>query len=213
MERADAEYRLEVEVLQAGRGEAAPAENVASPTPLHCEHPNVKLVPRGVQNLGEIGILAVRDQILRPTLGRKGDSYLPFLVSLFFFIWLMNLMELIPVFQFPAMSRIGFVWPLVGMVYLLYLYLGVRTKGPFGYLKAMIPGDVPAFILVILIPVELIRFFVFQPFTLGVRLFGNMFAGHLLLLIFTLATWYLASLSIGLLYAAGSAVLVIFVTC
>jgi len=68
-----------------------------------------KLVPRGAQNLAEIGILAVRDQILRPSLGRKGDSYLPFLVSLFFYIWLMNLMELIPVFQFPAMSRIGFV--------------------------------------------------------------------------------------------------------
>ena len=57
-----------------------------------------KLVPRGVQNLGEMAILAVRDQILRPSLGRKGDSYLPFLVSLFFFIYIINLMELIPVF-------------------------------------------------------------------------------------------------------------------
>ena len=45
-----------------------------------------KLVPRGVQNLGELAILAVRDQILRPALGRKGDAYLPLLVSLFFFI-------------------------------------------------------------------------------------------------------------------------------
>ena len=61
-----------------------------------------KLVPRGMQNLGEMAILAVRDQILRPSLGRKGDSYLPFLVSLFFFIFVMNLMELIPVLQFPV---------------------------------------------------------------------------------------------------------------
>src|ERR1019366_9832063 len=100
-----------------------------------------QLIPRGVQNLGEIAILAVRDQILRPSLGRGGDTYLPFLVSLFFYIWLMNLMELIPVFQFPAMSRIGFVWPLVAMVYLLYLYMGFKHQG-IRYVKNMIPWDV-----------------------------------------------------------------------
>ena len=169
-----------------------------------------QLIPRGVQNIGEIAILQVRDQILRPSLGRRGDTYLPFLVSLFFYIWLMNLMELIPVLQFPAMSRIGFVWPLVAFVYLLYLYLGFKHQG-IRYVKNMIPWDVPKPVLIILIPIELARFFIVQPFTLGVRLFANMFAGHLLLLIFTLATWYLASLSIGLLFAAGSFVMVFFV--
>ncbi len=170
-----------------------------------------KLVPRGIQNIGEIAILAVRDQILRPSLGKKGDSYLPFLTALFFYIFLMNLMELIPLFQFPAMSRIGFVWPLVFMVYFLYLYLGFKHQGFPGYIKNMIPWEVPKFVLIILIPIELLRFFVIQPFTLGVRLFANMFAGHLLLLIFILATWYMASFSIGLLFAAGSAFMVFFV--
>jgi F-type H+-transporting ATPase subunit a len=169
-----------------------------------------QLIPRGVQNVGEIAILAVRDQILRPSLGKRGDTYLPFLVSLFFYIWFMNLMELIPVFQFPAMSRIGFVWPLVAFVYLLYLYLGFKHQG-IRYVWNMIPWDVPWPVLIILIPIELARFFIVQPFTLGVRLFANMFAGHLLLLIFTLATWYLASLSIGLLFAAGSFAMVFFV--
>ena len=169
-----------------------------------------QLVPRGVQNVGEIAILAVRDQILRPSLGKRGDVYLPFLVSLFFYIWLMNLMELIPVLQFPAMSRIGFVWPLVAFVYLLYMYLGFKHQG-IRYVKNMIPWDVPKPVLIILIPIELARFFIVQPFTLGVRLFANMFAGHLLLLIFTLASWYLASLSIGLLFAAGSFFMVFFV--
>ena len=171
-----------------------------------------QLIPRGVQNIGEIAILQVRDQILRPSLGRRGDTYLPFLVSLFFYIWLMNLMELIPVLQFPAMSRIGFVWPLVAFVYLLYMYLGFRHQGFPGYIKNMIPWDVPKGVLIILIPIELARFFIVQPFTLGVRLFANMFAGHLLLLIFTLATWYLASLSIGLLFAATSFAMVLGVT-
>jgi F-type H+-transporting ATPase subunit a len=170
-----------------------------------------RLVPRGVQSLGELAILAVRDQILRPSLGRRGDSYLPFLVSLFFFIWLMNLMELIPFFQFPSMSRIGFVWPLVLIVYVLYWYLGLKNQGVWGYFRTMIPPGVPWFILPILIPVEFLRFFVVQPFTLGVRLFANMFAGHLLLTIFYLATWYMLSLSIGLLYFVGSAFMVVFV--
>lgn len=170
-----------------------------------------KLIPRGVQNIGEIAILAVRDQILRPSLGRRGDNYLTFLVALFFFIFVNNLMELIPFFQFPTMSRIGFVWPMVGIVYILYLYLGFKYQGAWGYLRNMIPPDVPFFILPILIPVELARFFIVQPFTLGVRLFANMFAGHLLLTIFYLSTWYMLSLTIGLLFAAGSAAMVVFV--
>jgi F-type H+-transporting ATPase subunit a len=123
----------------------------------------------------------------------------------------MNVFELVPIFQFPVTSRIGFVWPMVFTVYFLYLYLGFKNQGAWGYFKNMIPPGVPAGVYVILVPVELLRFFVFQPFTLGVRLFGNMFAGHLLLTIFTLATWYMLSLSIGLLYAVGSFALAIFI--
>jgi len=171
-----------------------------------------KIVPRGVQNLGEVALFGVRDQILRPSLGKRGDSFLPFLMSLFFFIYFMNLMEIIPVFQFPATSRIGFPWSMVAIVYLTYLYLGFKNQGFVGYFKKMIPGDVPKWVLVILVPIEFARYFIVQPFTLGVRLFANMFAGHLLLLIFTLAVWYLASLSVGLVFAATSFVMVIAVT-
>ncbi len=171
-----------------------------------------KLVPRGVQNVGEVALLGVRDQILRPSLGPQGDGFLPFLTSLFFFIYLMNLMEIIPFFQFPATSRSAFPWSLVLMVYVTYLYLGFKHQGVLGYFRNMIPKDVPSWVLIILVPIEFARYFIVQPFTLGVRLFANMFAGHLLLLIFTLATWYLASLSIGLVFAATSAVMVLAVT-
>jgi F-type H+-transporting ATPase subunit a len=122
----------------------------------------------------------------------------------------MNLMELIPVLQFPSMSRIGFVWPLVGVVYIFYWYLGFKTKGFIGYFRSWVP-NAPWFIMPILIPVEILKYVFIQPFTLGVRLFANMFAGHLLLSIFMVATWYLTSLSIGLLYAAGSLFMVFFV--
>jgi F-type H+-transporting ATPase subunit a len=170
-----------------------------------------KMIPGRTQSLGELGILAVRDQIIRPALGRKGDSYLPYLASLFFFILICNYMELIPVLQFPVMSRIGFVYPLAIIMYVLYWYQGFKTKGFFGYFKSWVP-QAPWPILIILIPVEVLKYVIVQPATLAIRLFANMFAGHILLLIFTLATWYLFSLSIGLLFSVTSFVLTVVLT-
>jgi F-type H+-transporting ATPase subunit a len=170
-----------------------------------------KLIPGRTQSLGEMGLLAVRDQILRPALGTKGDRYLPFIMCLFFYILICNLMELIPLAQFPVMSRIGFVWPLVFMMYGLYWYLGFKSKGVVGYFKSWIPPGIPVFVLPLILLVEVAKYVLIQPFTLGVRLFANMFAGHLLLSIFMVATWYLASFSVGLLYAAGSLFMVFFV--
>jgi len=169
-----------------------------------------KMVPGKTQSLGELAILAVRDQIIRPQLGKKGDRFLGYIASLFFFIVLCNLMELVPIIQFPVMSRIGFVYPLVLIMYILYWYQGFKTKGFIGYFKSWIP-HAPLFIMPLLIPIEILKYVVIQPFTLLIRLFANMFAGHLLLSIFMVATWYLTSLSIGLLYAAGSHFMVFFV--
>jgi F-type H+-transporting ATPase subunit a len=170
-----------------------------------------KLVPRGVQNLGELGVFFVRDQILRPMIGKKGDSYLPFLVTLFFFIWVMNLLEVIPVAQFPVPAHIGFAWILVLLVWLTYMSVGFRIHGPFGFFRHMIP-DAPWWILWLLAPIVLFSDILVRPFTLGVRLFANMFAGHLLLLVFYLATWYFFSASIGAVYAVGSLAMVIVLT-
>ena len=171
-----------------------------------------QLVPRRAQNLGEIAVELIRDQILRPMMGKKGDPYLPFLVSLFFFIWLMNLMEIIPFAQFPVTSRIAFPVALMLMVYVTYTYLGIKNFGIVGYFKNMIPAGAPWYILPILAPVEIAQYVLVRPFTLAIRLFANMFAGHILLLVFTLATWYMFSLGIGLLYGATSFLLVIALT-
>jgi F-type H+-transporting ATPase subunit a len=170
-----------------------------------------KLIPGRTQSLGEMAILAVRDQIIRPQLGKKGDKFLPFMSSLFFFIVLCNLMELIPVIQFPVMSRIGFVFPLVVIMYVTYWYQGFKTKGFIGYFKSWVPSGAPWWILPILLPIEVLKYIIIQPFTLCIRLFANMFAGHLLLSIFMVSTWYLTSWSIGLLFAAGSLFMVFFV--
>ena len=69
----------------------------------------------------------------------------------------------------------------------------------------------PLFVLPLLILIEVAKYVIIQPFTLAIRLFANMFAGHLLLSIFMVATWYLASASIGLVFAAGSLFMVFFV--
>jgi F-type H+-transporting ATPase subunit a len=171
-----------------------------------------RLVPRGAQNIAELGIEFVREQILRPMIGRRGDSFLPFLISLFFFIWVMNLMEIIPVAQFPAMSQIAFPGVLMAMVYITYTYLGIKNQGLGGYFSNMIPRGVPWPILIILAPVEILQYLIVRPFTLAVRLFANMFAGHILLLVFTLATWYMFSLTVGLLFSVTSFVLTIVLT-
>jgi F-type H+-transporting ATPase subunit a len=171
-----------------------------------------KLVPRGAQNLAEVGVTFVRDQILRPMMGQRGDSFLPFLVSLFFFIWIMNIMEVIPVFQYPAMAQIAFPGALMVMVYITYTYLGIKHQGLVGYFANMVPRGVPLFILPLLAPVEILQYVIVRPFTLAVRLFANMFAGHILLLVFTLATWYMFSLSIGLLFSVTSFILTVALT-
>ena len=171
-----------------------------------------KLVPTGIQNVGELGYLFVRDQIARPMIGKKGDNFMPFLVSLFFFVWALNLMEVIPIAQLPATSFIAFPASLMLMTYVTYWYQAIKNQGFFGFLKNIVPGGVPWWVLPLLVLIEIARVFLIQPFTLMVRLFGNMFAGHMLLLTFTLATWYLASATPSALFAAGSAVMVVVLT-
>jgi F-type H+-transporting ATPase subunit a len=161
-----------------------------------------KLVPSRMQNLGELGVLFVRDQILRPQLGKRGDKWLPFLVSLFFFIWINNIMGIIPILYFPAMSKYGYPVALAAMVWVIYIGLGIKHQGAVGYFKALtIPSGSPAWILPLLIPIEFFSNVLVRPFTLSVRLFANMLAGHVLLLVFTLATWYLLTFSAGAVHS------------
>ena len=172
-----------------------------------------KLVPRGTQNVGELGVLFVRDQILRPQLGKEGDKYLPFIVSIFFFVWVMNLFGIIPLIEFPATSRIAYPAGLAFIVWVTYITIGMKTKGPIGYFKQMaVPQGAPWWILPLLAPIELFSNILVRPFTLTIRLMANMLAGHLLLLVFGVASWYLFSASIGILYATTSFLLTIILT-
>jgi F-type H+-transporting ATPase subunit a len=135
----------------------------------------------------------------------------PFLFSLFFFVWLMNVMSFVPGIQFPVSSRIAFPAALAVMVWLTYMYAGFKTHG-LGYFKVLgVPSGVPVGILFILTPIEILSNVFVRPFTLAVRLFANMFAGHLLLATFSAGAWYMFSVK-GILFSGASFTMAIVMT-
>ena len=165
-----------------------------------------KIVPRGIQNVAEYGYLFVRDGIARDTIGKEGDKFVPLLFSFFFFIWVLNVMSIIPFAQFPVTSRFAIPLAFALLVYLLWVPLGVKRQGAGPFFKAMtMPPDVPKAMYLLLVPIEILSNFIVRPFTHSVRLFANMFAGHMLIVTFSVATWYLFSPSIvGIIGSAAS---------
>jgi F-type H+-transporting ATPase subunit a len=134
----------------------------------------------------------VRNSVARDIIGsREFLRYVPMLFTMFVIILLNNLFGVIPFFQFPTMARIGFPIALTLVVYVVYHTVGIRRMGLGGYFKHMIPPGVPGWVLVILFPLELLTYFFTRPVTLALRLFGNMFAGHLLLVLFITGGEYL----------------------
>lgn len=163
-----------------------------------------KMVPGKLQSLGEQGFLFVRDQIAREVIGKDGDRFVPFLASLFFFVWISNLMGVIPGAQFPIMSSLAFPVSLTLMVYVTYIFLGMKHQGPIKFFtNAAFPPGVPKIMYILLTPLELLGLLVTRPVTQAIRLFANMFAGHLLITTFTVGAYYL--LSPSLIGALGSA--------
>jgi F-type H+-transporting ATPase subunit a len=152
-----------------------------------------KIVPGRGQWLAEETYGFVRNGISVDVIGPEaGVRFAPYLTSMFLFILALNLYEIVPIAQVPVTGRISIPAALAGISWLMFNYLGIKRHGFFGYLKSVcMPPNVPWWIYPILIPIEFISTIVIRPFTLAVRLFANMFAGHLLLLVFISGTTYL----------------------
>ena len=134
----------------------------------------------------------VRNSVGRDIIGSAHfRPYVPLLLTLFTLILVNNLMGIIPPVQFPTMSRIGFPLALALGVYVVYLAAGVKRRGLVGFLKNLVPGGLPFWVVPVVFVLELVTFLVTRPVTLTLRLFGNMFAGHILLLLFALGGEYL----------------------
>lgn len=164
---------------------------------------NLKLVPGKGQFLTETVYNFVRNDIARDLIGGKHYAkYVPFLFSIFVFLLLSNLMGVTPFVMMPTTGTIAIPIALTFLVYVVYHVAGLRQKGLAGYFKAMVPEGVPLVIAPIVLLLEIFSYFVTRPLTLALRLFGNMFAGHMILTLFVVGGFFLVGQG-GLLVAAG----------
>lgn len=165
-----------------------------------------QLVPKGAQNVGEMAYLFIRDGIAREIIGKGADRYVPFLFSFFFLIWIMNSMGILPFAQIPTTSMFAIPVAFALIVYVTWIPVGIYRQGFGGFFKNMMfPPGVPKAMYILLAPLEFFSNMLVRPFTHSVRLFANMFAGHLLIATFSVATFYLISASVvGILGSVAS---------
>lgn len=152
-----------------------------------------KLVPRGWQSIGEYAYMFVRDQIARPALGKDADRWMALLLTIFLTVLVWNVMGIIPLIQFPVAAHIAFPVVLALSVYGIKVYLGVRHHGVRGYLKGIVhlPG-LPGWAYGLYAPLILAEVFINSLFTHFLRLFANMFAGHIIIAFFSsVGFWFL----------------------
>lgn len=136
----------------------------------------VNSAPKGVQNLIEPIITFVRDEVAKPNLGRKYEQYLPYILTIFFFILINNLFGLIPG-SANVTGNIAFTLILGVISFIVILFSS--NKHYWGHI--LNPPDVPGWVKIILVPVEILSVFI-KPFALIIRLFANMVAGHIIII-------------------------------
>jgi F-type H+-transporting ATPase subunit a len=151
------------------------------------------MVPGRMQFAGEGMYGFVRNSMGRDIIGsRDFMRFVPYLFALFFFILLNNLFASIPVIQFPTFSRAGMVYGLALLSWVIYNVVGIQKHGFLGYLKLQcVPAGISGAMLLLLVPLEFMSNIIVRPVTLALRLFANMLAGHLLLILFALGGEYL----------------------
>jgi F-type H+-transporting ATPase subunit a len=143
--------------------------------------------PTGVRNFAETTVEFVENGIVMQTMGRDGLGWTPFLLSLFVFIYLCNAPGVIPILQMPATARMAIPAFLSILVWVIYNGVGIKHQGFGGYFKSVLfPPGVPKALYALVTPIEFISTIIVRPFSLMVRLFANMLAGHILLVTFAL---------------------------
>lgn len=152
-----------------------------------------QIVPTKRQWIAESVYGFIRNSVAIDLLGKKtGVRFAPYLATLFIFILVMNLWAIVPGIQISPNAHIAFPLVLGFMSWAIYCYVGIKKHGFLGYLRATcIPTGTPVFIYPVVIPIEFLQNLILRPVTLALRLFANMFAGHLILLVFFLGGFQL----------------------
>ena len=152
-----------------------------------------KVIPSRIQSVGELGYEFIANTV-RDTIGEDGMKFFPFVFTLFLLIFGINMLGMIPYFETPT-AQIVVTVALALLVFATVIIYGLIRNG-LGFLKLFVPSGAPWPLLILLIPLEIISFFV-RPVTLSLRLFGNILAGHIVLKLFisfTVALLGLASI-------------------
>jgi F-type H+-transporting ATPase subunit a len=163
--------------------------------------------PKGMQNTMETIVNFVNDEVAKPNLGAKSNKYLPYLLTVFLFILINNIVGLIPgTANVTGNIAFTFVLSIISFVVILF-----SSKSHY-WMHIINPPGVPGWVKVILVPVEILGIFT-KPFALMIRLFANMVAGHILIICLISLIFIMAALNqyVGWAFSPFSIAFTIFI--
>lgn len=168
-------------------------------------------VPHGFGNLFEMMVIFIRDEVALPNMGPGGMQYMPYLLTTFFFILVMNLIGLIP-YGATATGNVSVTAGLAIIAFIMIQAAAIRAQG-VGHFLMHLTGGVHWALWPIMVPIEILGLFT-KPFALCIRLFANMTGGHVVIvsligLIFLFQSYLIAAVPIG--FAVGIYFLELFV--
>lgn len=159
------------------------------------------LVPTGLQHVTEGSVTFIQKQVILPAIGPDGVRYTPLILSLFLFSFFGSIFEVIPTFHMPANARMAVPMVLALLVLVMFVAAGVKYNGA-GYFKAtLFPPGLPKGLYLLVTPIEFLSTFLIRPFSLAVRIFANLLAGHILIVTFSvlcITLWQLSPLVLAL---------------
>lgn len=164
-----------------------------------------KRYPKGLQAGVEMIFEFLKKELVDDVIGEEGHPWFPLIATLFLFILTANLLGVLPG-SFTATANINVTASLAVLVFLIVQWVGIRTHGAAGYFKGFIPSGVPMWVLPLMVPIEIISQLA-RPFSLAVRLFANMLAGHMVILVFLTMILLFKNLAIAVLPVAGVVVM------
>ncbi len=171
-------------------------------------------VSTGLANFFEMVIIYFRDEVVRPNLGIRGDKYLPYFLTLFFFILLCNLIGLIPFAMTPT-SNITVTGAMALLTFLLINISGIWEQGPVHYVQSLVPHGLPFWLVPFIFAIEALGL-ITKALALCIRLFANMIAGHMLIIVILCLIFIFNSLWVAPISIAGAvaiSLLEVFVCC
>nr|WP_297106254.1 F0F1 ATP synthase subunit A [Tessaracoccus sp.] len=170
----------------------------------------LKVKPSKGQFLAEYVYEFVRNGIARDILHHDFRKFLPFLLALFSFILVNNWFGEFFFFMYPTFSNVGYAYGLAFLSWCVYVGAGFKKWG-FGFLrKSLIPEGVPGYLLPLVMPLEFLATFITRPVTLALRLFANLFAGHLVVLVFVVGGGFLLTYADNTFYNVAGGVSLLF---